>query len=79
MSARKMAEELILKFKSSQSEEGYNDVRDFHSAARCALIAAYQIMEEIIEIDSQMSESGLLNKNLIYWQEVKNEIENYDT
>ena len=79
MSARQMAEKLILEFKSSQSEDGYNDVRDFHSATRCALILAYKIMEEIIEIDSQMSEAGLFEKNLKYWQEVKNEIENYDT
>jgi hypothetical protein len=68
MTAKEQAENLILKFKSSESQDGYNDVRDFHSATRCSLIAVDQILEII---DS--------NYDFIYWTEVKQELEKYDT
>ena len=45
-------------------------------AKECAIIAVNEIIDEIIEIDSQMSETHLLDKNLKYWIEVKKEIEN---
>jgi hypothetical protein len=64
MTPRETAEDLILKFKSSQSEDGFNDVRDFHAATRCALIAVNEILKSI---DS--------NHYFIYWTEVKNELE----
>jgi hypothetical protein len=64
MTPRETAEDLILKFKSSQSEDGFNDVRDFHAATRCALIAVNEILTSI---DS--------NHDFIYWTEVKNELE----
>ena len=68
MTAKEQAEDLIFKFKSSESQDGYNDVRDFHSATRCSLIAVDQILEII---DS--------NYDFIYWKEVKLELEKYDT
>ena len=64
MTPRETAEDLILKFKSSQSEDGFNDVRDFHAATRCALIAVNEILTSI---DS--------NHDFIYWTEVKNELQ----
>lgn len=64
MTAKEQAEDLILKFKSSESQDGYNDVRDFHSAIRCSLITVDQILEII---DS--------NYDFIYWTEVKQELE----
>jgi hypothetical protein len=45
-------------------------------AKGCAILAVNEIIYEIIEIDSQMSETHLLDKNLKYWLEVKKEIEN---
>jgi hypothetical protein len=75
MTIRSKAIYLIMKFKSSECTNGFNDVRDLHAANRCAIIAVDEIIQEIIEIDSIMSEGGLLNKNLKYWQEVKNELE----
>jgi hypothetical protein len=45
-------------------------------AKACAILAVDEIIDEIIEIDSQMSETHILDKNLKYWIEVKKEIEN---
>ncbi len=67
------ADYLLIKF--NLSEYRYNDVRDLHAANRCAIIAVDEIIKEIIEIDSIMSEGGLLNENLKYWNEVKNILE----
>ncbi len=64
MTPKEKAEELIDKFIHSESQDGYNDVRDIHAAIRCALIAVDQILEII---DS--------NYDFIYWQEVKQELE----
>jgi hypothetical protein len=75
MTPRAKADYLLIKFHLSECTHGYNDVRDIHAANRCAIIAVDEIIQEIIEIDSQMSEAGLLNKNLKYWQEVKNILE----
>ena len=58
----------------------FNEIYNSHSTdfvvRQCALIAVNEIIDEIIEIDSQMSETHILDKNLKYWIEVKKEIEN---
>jgi hypothetical protein len=43
-------------------------------AKECAIIAVNEIIDEIIKIDSQMSETHLLDKNLKYWLEVNRQI-----
>jgi hypothetical protein len=64
MTPKEKAEELINKFKHSESQDGYNDVRDIYAAIRCALIAVEQILEIIFsDYDWQ------------YWNEVKKELE----
>jgi hypothetical protein len=64
MTPKEQAEELINKFKHSESQDGYNDVRDIYAAIRCALIAVEQILEIIFsDYDWQ------------YWNEVKKELE----
>ena len=40
----------------------------------CALIAVNQVVDEIINFDSQMSEAKLFDKDLKYWLEVLKEI-----
>jgi hypothetical protein len=62
MTPKEKAEELIMKFKSGESQDGYNDVRDIHAAIRCALIA----VGEIIDKDGYNND---------YWKEVKQELE----
>ncbi len=64
MTPKEKAKELIDKFIHSESQDGYNDVRDIHAAIRCALIAVEQILEIIFsDYDWQ------------YWNEVKQELE----
>jgi hypothetical protein len=70
MTPKKKAEKLIYRFKSSESQDGYNDVRDIHAAIRCALIAVDEIRDAIIEINEYDYEP-LEN----YWYQVKQEIE----
>jgi hypothetical protein len=48
---------------------------DFEFAVDDAIFCVNQIINEITEIDSILSEGGLLNQNLKYWLEVKKEIE----
>ncbi len=57
----------------------WEGTHDFEYAVIHSKFCVDQIIKEINEIDSILSEGGLLNQNLKYWQEVKNEIENYDT
>lgn len=57
----------------------YEGEYDFENAVIDAIFCVDQIIEEIIEIDLVMSEAGILNKNLEYWKEVKQELEKYDT
>ena len=52
---------------------------DFEYAVIHSICCVDQIIEEIIEMDSVMSEAGILYKNLNYWKEVKQELEKYDT
>jgi hypothetical protein len=64
MTPKEKAEEIMYKFIHSESQDGYNDVRDIHAAIRCALIAVEQILEIIFsDYDWQ------------YWNEVKQELE----
>lgn len=64
MTPKEKAEELINKFRSSESDDGYNDVRDIHSAIRCALIAVDEILNVLFQ-----------HHKIDYWKEVKQEIE----
>jgi len=57
----------------------YEGEYDFENAVIDAIFCVNQIIAEIIEIDSVLSEAGVLYKNLNYWQEVKKELEKYDT
>jgi hypothetical protein len=57
----------------------WEGTHDFEYAVIHSKFCVDQIIDEINEIDSILSEGGLLNKNLNYWQEVKNELEKYDT
>jgi hypothetical protein len=56
----------------------WEGTHDFEYAVIHSKFCVNQIIDEINEIDSILSEGGILNKNLNYWQEVKNEIEKYD-
>jgi hypothetical protein len=64
MTPKEQAEELINKFIHSESQDGYNDVRDIYAAIRCALIAVEQILEIIYS-----------NYDWEYWNQVKQELE----
>jgi hypothetical protein len=64
------ADYLLIKFNLSECTHGYNDVRDLHAANRCAIIA----VDEILKV---LSKYG--TKEYEYWEEVKNELEKYDT
>jgi hypothetical protein len=73
MTPKEKAEELVNKY----SIWCWNEVVcDYEIAKQCALIALDEIIDEIIQIDSQMSETHILDKNLKYWIEVKKEIDN---
>jgi hypothetical protein len=71
MTPKEKADYFVMKFKSSESQDGYNDVRDIHAAIRCALIAVGEIRDAIIEINEYDYQS-LEN----YWYRVKQELEN---
>ncbi len=66
MTPKEKAEELIDKFIHSESQDGYNDVRDIHAAIRCALIAVYEILNAV---------TAIADKRYDYWKEVKQELE----
>jgi hypothetical protein len=72
MIPKEHAEELVDKFiQYTPADSEF----EYPYAKQCAFIAVDEIIQEIIEIDSQMSEAGLLDKNLKYWKEVKLELE----
>lgn len=49
-------------------------------AKKCALIAVDELVYQWILIDTYLGDGqGLLHPNLKYWQEVKKELEKYDT
>ena len=70
MTPKEKADELLIKFTSSESQDGYNDVRDIHAGIRCALISVYQLIETIETLEDSYWQSGTLE----YWNEVKQEL-----
>ena len=67
MTPKEKAEELILKF------EQYSDSADEHGfAIKCAIIAVDEILNEY---KSYNQSAIIYDDALIYWQEVKQEIE----
>jgi hypothetical protein len=72
MTPKEQAEELINKFKHSESQDGYNDVRDIYAAIRCALIAVDQILSDY---KNYLLHENTDYKGLMYWKEVKQELE----
>jgi hypothetical protein len=72
MTPKEKAEELIMKFKSGESQDGYNDVRDIHAAIRCALIAVDEILSDY---KNYLLHANTEYKGLMYWKEVKQELE----
>jgi hypothetical protein len=76
MTPKEKAEELIMKFKSAESQDGYNDVRDIHAAIRCALIAVSEILSSGVDVDYYFDKSvGYMISYVEYYQEVKQELE----
>ena len=71
MTPKEKAKELIDKFIHSESQDGYNDVRDIHAAIRCALIAVDEILDAI---DWDYYE-GRMEIEQNYWEQVKQELE----
>jgi hypothetical protein len=71
MTPKEKAKELIYKFIQSESQDGYNDVRDIHAAIRCALIAVDEILDAI---DWDYYE-GRMEIEQNYWEQVKQELE----
>ena len=57
----------------------YEGEFDFENAVIDAIFCVDHVVDGIIEIDSVISEAGILYKNLKYWKEVKQELEKYDT
>lgn len=73
MTHEEQADAFIEKFLRYEGED------DFENAVIDAIFCVNQIIAEIIDINSQISEAGILYKNLNYWKEVKQELEKYDT
>ncbi len=71
MTPRSKAIYLIMKFKTSESEDGFNDVRDLHAANRCAIIAVDEILEVIDETDDLI----YYRSKFTFWMKVKNELQ----
>jgi hypothetical protein len=76
MTPEEKAVYLMLKFKSSESEDGSNDVRDLHAANRCAIIAVNEIINSNPHSNPLNTE---VYSTMDWWQEVKKELEKYDT
>jgi hypothetical protein len=71
MTPEEKAVYLMMKFKSSESEDGSNDVRDLHAANRCAIIAVDEILKVLDEADDLIYYRNKFN----FWIEVKNELQ----
>jgi hypothetical protein len=71
MTPEEKAVYLIMKFKSSEGVDGYNDVRDLHAANRCAIIAVDEILNELDEADDLIYYRSKFN----FWMKVKNELQ----
>ena len=76
MTPRAKADQLLIKFKMSECTHGYNDVRDLHAANRCAIIAVNEIINSNPHSNPLNTE---VYSTMDWWQEVKNELEKYDT
>jgi len=72
MTPKEKADYLVMIFKSSESEDGYNDVRDIYAAIRCALIAVDEILSDY---KNYLLHANTEYKGLMYWKEVKQELE----
>jgi hypothetical protein len=68
---KEKAEELVNKFYSKVDEERLLVNKYWSNAKCCALIAVDEIINSIVIIDLTTAEN-----QFIYWQEVKQEIEN---
>jgi hypothetical protein len=78
MTPKEKADYFVMKFKSSESQDGYNDVRDIHAAIRCALIAVNEMLGNAAMIwGGRNTETGLTARDEFrkYWNEVKQELE----
>jgi hypothetical protein len=78
MTPKEKADHLVMIFRSSESEDGYNDVRDIHAAIRCALIAVDEMLGNAAMIwGGRNTETGLTARDEFrkYWYEVKQELE----
>jgi hypothetical protein len=78
MTPKEKAKELIDKFIHSESQDGYNDVRDIHAAIRCAIILVNEMLSNAAMIwGGRNTETGLTARDEFrkYWQEVKQELE----
>lgn len=76
MTPKEKAEYLIDKFIHSESQDGYNDVRDIHASIRCALIAVDEIINSNpIFVTSKLEGKDGMHEAYLYWKEVKKEIE----
>jgi hypothetical protein len=71
MTPRAKADYLLIKFHLSECTHGYNDVRDLHSASRCAIIAVDEKLNELDKDDDLIHYRSRFN----FWIEVKNELQ----
>ena len=69
MTPKEKADYLIHSFST------WEGTHDFEYAVIHSKFCVNQIIDEINEIDSILSEGVIFNKNLNYWQEVKQELE----
>ncbi len=78
MTPKEKADYLVMIFTSSESEDGYNDVRDIHAAIRCALIVVNEMLGSAARIwGGRDTETGKTARDSYreYWYEVKSELE----
>ena len=77
MKEKEKARELMCKFNFKQNAES-GDITFYQTpeeSQRCALIA----VDEILDDDMYDMSEDLFEKRILYWENVKKEIENYDT
>jgi hypothetical protein len=76
MTPKQKADELVNKYLTSRDANQLNDVRDIHSAIRCALIAVNEMIEIRNEIINTLKLGALDIEVIAFLEEVKQEIEN---
>ena len=87
MKEKEKARELMCKFNFKQNAESGDLIfyQTPEESQRCALIAVDETVNMFISIHSKLVEIDMLNGDVKetatyqYWQEVKKEIESYDT